>query len=158
MNDSTAAIAFEEAKRGILEQEQRLEAVRSRAGFLFAANAVATSFLGSLAFLPPASIPSLVAASSAAVLFAIDALITLSLLVPIRNWKSKFDAGILVTNWVDDPAKPTAEAMQRDLAIYLANNLLANEPRLERVFDLLNLAIGLAALEIILWLAAVALG
>lgn len=77
MSETTAGAALYEARRAIAEQGQRLESVRSRSGFLFAANAVATSFLGGLAFAPAASIGTLTLASLAATLFAIDAALIL---------------------------------------------------------------------------------
>jgi hypothetical protein len=150
MADTTQGVAFQEALRGVTQQQAVLNDIRARASTVLGAASISTSFLGGLAldnkqgpqgwsWLP-------------VIAFAAVGLLTIYVLLPKAGWTFRFSAKALIRDYVE--AEPPAELaeMQRDLALHLENHYERNELRLNRLFWLLRIASALLVGEVVLWL------
>jgi hypothetical protein len=109
-SDPRKKFVFDESLRALGEQAGRRDELRSRAGNIFAASAVATGFLGAEAF----------KADSTPRAWAYVLLPT--------SWAFTNDVGRLQTEWVDQGY--SLDTMYAGLAGYHDENLRSNEPKL----------------------------
>jgi hypothetical protein len=149
MADSTQALAYEEALRGVTQQQQVLDGIRARASTLLGIAAISASFLGGVALntdrpTGPTWIP--IGA------FVAVGLLTTWILLPIRGWTFSLDAKILIKEYVEGDAPAELPEMYRDLALYLGRHYVSNDKRLGRLFLLFKLASGLLVVEVVTWL------
>ena len=149
MADSTQALAYEEALRGVTQQQQVLDGIRARASTLLGIAAISASFLGGVALntdrpTGPTWIP--IGA------FVAVGLLTTWILLPIRGWTFSLDAKILIKEYVEGDSPAELPEMYRDLALYLGRHYVSNDRRLRRLFLLFKLASGLLVVEVVTWL------
>lgn len=95
-------LAYEEARRGLANDEKRLDELRSRTGSLIAATAIATSFLG-------AEVLSKQGATCLAWIglacFALSMVCGMWVLVPQGDWRFESNAMVWLDGWIrnDNP-------------------------------------------------------
>jgi hypothetical protein len=116
MADSTYGLAYEEALRGVVQQQAVLTDIRGRAATMLGAAAVSTSFLGGIALQDQRPTGwSWVAVGA----FVAVGLLTIWILLPRRGWTFRLSARKLIKEYVecDNPAE--LPEMYRDLAYIL---------------------------------------
>src|SRR6266545_612246 len=149
MADSTQTLAYEEALRGVTQQQQVLDGIRARASTLLGIAAISASFLGGVA-LNKDSPKGLTWIPIGA--FVAVGLLTTWILLPIRGWKFSLDVKILIQDYVEGNSPAELPEMYRDLALYLDRHYVTNDQRLGRLFLLFKLASGLLVVEVVTWL------
>ena len=128
-------VAYDESVRALSEQQVTIDSLRARAGLLFSAAAVTTSFLGAEALRG-----SSLGFSSWLALFSFLAMAATSLAI---LWPRKWEV---------------AEDLHRDLSLHMHRSYLKNHEGLEQLIVFLRLASGLLTLEVVFWIAAIAAG
>jgi hypothetical protein len=151
--DQLYEVAYDEAVRALSEQQGVIESLRGRAGLLFSAAAVTTSFLGAQALRGG----DLNFASWLALLcFVAVAVASLAALWP-RRWELTANPRDLIEGYIESPAAVPIEVLHRDLALYMHHGYLDNRRGLNQLAAWLQIASGLLALEVVLWIVAIAL-
>jgi hypothetical protein len=148
--DATAyQLAFEEAKRAVVQQVGALEALRSRAGMLLAVASLATSFLGGLALHDdrPREALAWVGVGS----FVGLAALSLALLLPYK-WVFSLTARRIIGDYIE--AEPPADlaTTHRELALHMDDHVERNQKRLNRLYVVFVTASVLLAVEGFTWL------
>jgi hypothetical protein len=145
-------VAYEEAVRALSEQQAVIESFRGRAGLLFSAAAITTSFLGAQAF--RGGSPNL---ASWFALFCFVAVATASLVV---LWPRRWEGGVsprdVIETYVEAEEAAPIEELHRDLSIHMHNSYLENREGLKQLAVFLQFASGLLTLEVLSWVIAVA--
>jgi hypothetical protein len=149
MADTTYTLAYQEALRGVTQQQDVLKDIRGRASTLLGVASISTSFLGGTA-LAKQKLSGLGWIAVAA--FVLAGGLTILMLLPRRGWVFRFSAKRLIKDYVE--AKPPAELsdMQRDLALHLENHYIVNNKRLGLLFWLFRTASMVLVIEIVTWL------
>jgi hypothetical protein len=155
MADSTQALAFQEALRGVTQQQAVLESIRGRAATLLAIASVSTSFLGGVALNKErprglAWIPVL--------LFILVGVLAILILLPRRGWIFRLGARELIRDYVEADPPAALPEMHRDLALHLERHYQSNERRLRTLFWLFQAASALLVGEVVVWLLVLAQG
>lgn len=73
-----------------------------------------------------------------------------------RRWEFSADPGILIKGYVEGTGSAFSGELHRDLALHLHGSYLMNRKRLDRLAILFQAASGLVALDVILWIIAIA--
>ena len=149
MADSTYSLAYEEALRGVVQQQAVLTDLRGRAATLLGAAAVSTSFLGGIALQEQKPTGWSWVAIGA---FVAVGLLTVWILLPRRGWTFRMSARKLISEYVECDKPADLPGMYRDLALHLENHFEANQIRLSQLFWRLRLASALLVGEIVVWL------
>lgn len=141
-------LAFEEGTRGLGRQEAQLDAMRSRAGILLSAAAIATSFLGGQALTDhdPRLWTWLAIAS-----FAGLAVAALVILWPRRDWAFSASPGLIIGLYVEDGDPWALPAIHRELALHMDEAYELNRTRLDHVIWAFRAACSLLVLEVGMW-------
>jgi hypothetical protein len=149
MADSTQALVYEEALRGIMQQQAVLDGIRARASTLLGIASISTSFLGGAALgeQGPKGLSWVPIAAFVAV-----SLLAILILLPVRGWSFSLDADVLVNDWIKGDRPPDLPEMYLDLARFLGQSFTENEQRLMRLFRLFKLASALLVLQVVAWL------
>lgn len=147
------ALALEEARRALDEQERAVAGLSSRAGTLLSAGAIATSFLGGVAL--SRGVVS-VASWIAIAMFVAFCSTTLSILKPPREWKFALRPGFVIRAFVEPLAAPSPHPLRRDLALHMDRGLAQNARQFKRMATAFHIASGLLTIEIVAWVAAIA--
>jgi hypothetical protein len=145
--DARLSFVFDEAKRALVQQLDRFDGLRARAGMLFSAASVAASLVGGVA-LRGSERPSAWTWVGIGCYGAVAAL-TVALVWPVTV-TAENDAAALLTHYVDDGA--TLDEMRRDLATHMAGHFAANKRRLDRLYGLYQWMIAAMGAEIIVLL------
>lgn len=145
-------VAYDEAVRALSEQQAAIESLRSRAGLLFSAAAVTTSFLGAQALNGG---KSTLASWLALLCFVAAAAASLAVLWP-RRWEVRTNPRELITTYVESTEPAPVEELYRDLSLHMYNSYTENHGGLDQLVGLLQAASGLLALEVVLWIVALA--
>jgi hypothetical protein len=145
-------VAYDEAVRALSEQQVVIESFRSRAGLLFSAAAITTSFLGSQALRCGSSN---FASWLALFCFVAVAVASLVVLWP-RRWESGASPRDVIETYVEGEEAAPIEELHRDLSIHMHNSYLENREGLKRLTVFLQVASGLLTLEVLSWVVAVA--
>lgn len=135
MDETPYRLAYEVATRAVDDQARVLEELRSRAGTLIAATAIATSFLGGEALARDDGISVVSPTGVALACFVISSLLALGILWPFRFGFSL-----------------SSREMLREVAIRLELNYDSNADRIKPLFWLLRGAILFLLLEIAAWI------
>jgi hypothetical protein len=145
-------LAFEEAKRAVVQQVGALEAVRGRAGMLLAVASLATSFLGGLALQDdrPKNLLAWVGVGSFVGLVAL----TLVMLLP-RKWVFSFTAGRIIGDYIEAEEPADLAKTHRELALHLDKHFERNQKRLNRLYAAFVAAGVLLAVEVLAWLVII---
>ena len=153
-NTAPLRLAYDASVRAIADQSSVLEDLRSRAGTLFAAAAVVTSFLGGQALRANAHLVVASYAGLAVATFVLAAILTLIILWPVRLAfslsASEFLAIVDDREAEDEPV--TADEAYRELALRLESNYDLNSPPIQRLFWCFRLAIVCVVAEVSAWI------
>jgi hypothetical protein len=152
-SDALYRVAYDEAVRALAEQQALIESLRARAGLLLSAAAIATSFLGSQALtrvrLGPLGWIGL------ACFFAATAT-ALAILWP-RELILTADPEAVIRIYVEAGEPTSIGTLYRDLSLHFRRGLEENRLTLDRLSTLLQIGSALLAIEILLWVATLAL-
>jgi len=146
-----ARLAYEISLRALTQQEGVLDELRGRTGTLLAASSLVASFLGARA-IDGGGVPALTALALAA--FAVSVLASLYVLLPKPNLVFALRGSVLFEEELADPGG-LSETFRR-LAYWLEEYRDANEPTIERMFQLYRVAIVAVLAQVIVW--SIALG
>jgi hypothetical protein len=150
-DDPRLAFVYQEALRGLLQQEAAIESLHNRAGTLIFAASFASSLLGSKALADGIGVWDWLAIS---LLFGIGVL-TVFMLWPYYNFSFRFDAEELLRDYVDERAATMAE-MHRALSVRMEHDRRRNGRLVRRMREALQVALVLLLLEILAWLFSIA--
>ena len=147
------ALALEEARRALDEQERAVAQLSARAGTLLSAAAIATSFLGGTALShDQVSVLSWVAIAA----FVGLCVATVSILVPRRDWEFSIRPALVIRAFVEPVAAGPVTQLRRELALHMDAGLQRNAPQLTWMMTTFHIASVLLTLEILAWVAAIA--
>jgi hypothetical protein len=120
MADTAQALAFEEALRGVAQQQAVLDGLRGRATALLGVASISTSFLGGIALSnSKPSGPSWMAIGT----FITVGFLTIGILFPRRGWIFRTSPKALISDYVEAEPPASLQEMQRDLALYFERHL-----------------------------------
>jgi hypothetical protein len=151
-DDTRAAFVYQEALRGLLQQQAAVESLHGRAATLIFAASFASSLLGSQALADGvgawdwAALGVLVAIGSLAVF----------LLWPYYNFTFRFDPEDLIARYVDVADPMPMAAIHRELALQIKADWQRNGRIVRRLREALQLALILLVVEIVAWLFSIA--
>jgi hypothetical protein len=151
-DDPRLALIYEEALRGLAQQQALVEGFGNRAGSLIFATAFASTLLGGAALADGLGAWEWVALG---LLFGIGALIAL-MLWPYYNYTFRLDPAELLRDYGDGGT--SLPEMHRALALRLEAHRAANWRLIQRLRLALQLALILFILEIFAWLVAIGRG
>jgi hypothetical protein len=144
-------VAYDEAVRALAEQQAAIDSFRSRAGLLFSAAAITTSFLGAQALRgnpSPFSWLALLGFVGVAVAF-------LALFWP-RKWEMTASPREVIETYIEPAAPASIEDLYRDLSFHMGRSYVKNHEGLERLFVFFQIANVLLVIEVVLWITAIA--
>jgi hypothetical protein len=150
--DARAAFVYQEALRGLLQQQAAVESLRARAATLIFAASFASSLLGAQALENGVgawdwvALALLVAIGGAAVL----------MLWPYYNLTFRFDPEDLLARYVDLAEPPPMASVHRELALQIKADGQRNGRIVRRLREALQIALILLLLEIVAWLFSIA--
>jgi hypothetical protein len=148
-------LAYDEAVRGLSQQQSALDNFRTRAGILLSAAAIATSFLGGQALADR----GFTAWSWVAVaLFAAVGASALFILWPRKDWEFVAGPRRLLATYVETNQPLPLEQIRRDVALHMENSYDENAERLQMLIIGLRWGSVLLAGEVIAWVVAIARG
>jgi heme A synthase len=149
-DDARLAFVYQEAMRGLQQQQAAVESLHNRAATLVFAASFASSLLGSRALANGLGAWDWIAV---ALLLAIGVL-TVILLWPYYNLSFRFDPEDLLENYVDKPV-PMGE-MHRSLALRAKGDFRSNGQVVHRLRETFQVALVLLVLEIMAWMFSIA--
>jgi hypothetical protein len=151
-NDPRLAFIYQEALRGLVQQQGLVENLNTRAGSLIFATAFASSLLGGSALSDGLGRWDWIAL---ALLFGIGVLIVF-MLWPFHNYTFRFDPNELLSQYVDNDRRTTMPEMHRALALRIEVDRENNWRIIQRLRVALQLALILLLFEILAWCLAIA--
>ncbi len=151
-DDPRSAFVYQEALRGLLQQQGAIQSLQARAATLIFAASFASSLLGSQALADGLGAWDWIALG---LLFAIGALAVL-MLWPYYNLTFRFDPEDLLARYVDVADPLPMAAVHRELALQIKNDWKQNGRVVRRVREALQVALILLLLEIAAWLFSIA--
>jgi hypothetical protein len=153
-DDPRSAFVYQEALRGLLQQQAAVESLHARAATLIFAASFASSLLGARALGDGVDVWDWIALG---LLFGIGAL-AVFLLWPYYNLTFRFDPERLLARYVDvDVAEPMPmAAIHRELALEINADWRRNGRIVRRLREALQLALILLLVEIGAWLVSIA--
>ncbi len=150
-NDALYKVAYDEAVRTLSDQKAVIDGLRSRAGILFSAAAITTSFLGARALhgsdwsaFSWLALGAFV--GSATALFAI---------VWPRRWEFALNPH-MIRSYIESTELPSIEDLYRELSFHIYGSYLKNRAGSEELVVYLQIANVLLAFELVAWIAAIA--
>jgi hypothetical protein len=151
-DDSRAAFVYQEALRGLLQQQAAVESLHARAATLIFAASFASSLLGARALDDGVGAWDWIALG---LLLAIGSL-AVFLLWPYYNLTFRFDPEVLLARYVDVPEPPPKAVIHRELALQIKADWRANGRIVRRLREALQVALILLIAEIAAWLFSIA--
>ena len=149
--DPRFALAFDEAKRLIVEQERSLAELQIRISVLLSAAALVTTFLGGAA-LRDDSQQIGGGGIVAIVLFAVFLIPAGYIYWPRRHgWLFKFSPRMIIGEYIDE-ADFSIDEIRRDLALHFENNYDSNQRRLDRFYWAFTVALVVLLAHVLAWL------
>jgi hypothetical protein len=151
-DDPRLAFVYQEALRGLLQQQAAVESLHNRAATLVFAASFASSLLGSRALADGVDAWDW---AGLGLLLAIGVL-TVVLLWPYYNLSFRFDPADLLSHYVEGPTQQTMSGMHRALALRIKDDWHSNGRIVRRLREAFQLALILLVLEILVWMFAIA--
>lgn len=148
-------LAFEEARRGLENQQGRVDELRGRAGTLLAAIAIATSFLGSEAL---SGHDSGCLVWTGFVFFALSMVCAIWILLPQDGWRFEANVKTIIEEWVERDPPFTERELHRKLGLEMEGYFSANETKLTKLYWVFTAASVFLLLELMTFAAAIATG
>jgi hypothetical protein len=147
-------LAYREGVRELDHQQSTLDELRSRAGTLLAASALATSFLGAAAL--PDGTPWTWWVYVAVTAFAAGILLSLAVLWPLTEWRFVNSPQKVIDDYVEGEPPASLAETYRDLALHAAQHATHNGKRLRWLFwgfqgAALSLLVQVVAWLIVIW-------
>jgi uncharacterized membrane protein len=146
-----SAFVYQEALRGLLQQQGAIQSLQGRAATMIFAASFASSLLGSVALADGLGFWDWIALG---LLFAIGALAAF-LLWPYYNLTFRFDPEDLLARYVDVAEPPQMMAIHRELALRIKADWRRNGRTVRRMREALQLALVLLLVEIAAWLFSI---
>lgn len=150
--ESRAAFVYQEALRGLLQQQAAVESLHARAATLIFAASFASSLLGARALEDGVGVWDWIALG---LLVAIGCL-AVFLLWPYYNLTFRFYPEVLLARYVDVAEPPPMAVMHRELALQIKADWQANGRIVRRLREALQVALILLIAEIAAWLFSIA--
>jgi hypothetical protein len=150
--DPRLELIYQEAKRGLVQQQAIIESLLNRAGILIFAASFSNSLLGSRALDDGLGPWDWVALAS---LLALGALAVM-VLWPYYNFWFRFDPQDLLDAYIDVSAPATMAAMHRDLALRIRSDMERNARLLTRMREACQLGLIVLLVNILAWLISIA--
>jgi hypothetical protein len=150
--DPRLAFVYQEALRGLLQQQSAVESLHNRAATLVFAASFASSLLGSRALADGVGGWDWLAIS---LLLAIGAL-TVALLWPYYNLTFRFDPQDLLDTYVDSDEAVSMDDMHRRLALRIKADWQRNGRIVHRLRELFQIALIILLAEIMAWMLSIA--
>lgn len=150
--DPRVAFVYDEALRGLLQQQAAVESLHNRAATLIFAASFASSLLGSRALTDGVGGWDWAGMS---LLLVIGAL-AVALLWPYYNLTFRFDPEELLGSYVDSEHQVSMADMHRVLALRIKADWQRNGRIVRRLRELFQIALLALLAEILVWLLAVA--
>jgi hypothetical protein len=150
--ETRAAFVYQEALRGLLQQQAAVESLHARAATLIFAASFASSLLGSQALEDGVGAWDWIALG---LLVAIGSLAVL-LLWPYYNLTFRFDPEDLIARYVDVADPVPMAAIHRELALRIKSDWHRNGRIVRRLREALQIALILLVIEIVAWLFSIA--
>jgi hypothetical protein len=150
-DEARAAFVYQEAMRGLMQQQAGIQSLQARAATLIFAASFASSLLGSQALDDGLGVWDWFALG---LLFAIGALAVL-MLWPYYNLTFRFDPEDLLTRYVDVAEPLPMPAIHRELALRAKADWQRNGRVVRRLREALQLALVLLLVEIAAWLFSI---
>ena len=151
-DDTRSAFVYQEALRGLLQQQAAVESLHTRAATLIFAASFASSLLGARALEDGLGAWDWIALG---LLVAIGGLAVL-LLWPYYDLTFRFDPEDLLARYVDVPEPIPMAGMHRELALRIKADWQQNGRIVRRLREALQIALILLLLEIVAWLFSIA--
>ena len=151
------ALALEEARRALDEQERAVAHLSTRAGMLLSTAAIVTSLLGG----PVVARGALgIAAWAAIVAFVGLGATAISMLRPRRQLEFALHPIGLISAYLDPATCDTlpSDQLRRELAMHMGDSIDRNEEELTAMATSFNTASVLLAIEIVAWIVSIATG
>jgi hypothetical protein len=146
-------VAYDEAVRALSEQQAAIESFRSRAGLLLSAAAVTTSFLGAqalsggdLSFFSWLALTGFLGMAAA----------SLAILLP-RRWEGAVNSRDVIETYIESDQPAPVEELHRDLSLHMHGSYAKNSEDLKKLIVFFQIASVLFAIEVALWIVAIAL-
>jgi hypothetical protein len=152
VDDPRSAFVYQEALRGLLQQQAAVQSLQARAATLIFAASFASSLLGSQALADGVGAWDWIALGF---LFAIGTLAVL-LLWPYYNLTFRFDPEHLLARYVDVAEPMSMSAIHRELALQIKSDWQQNGRIVRRLREALQLALILLLFEIVAWFVSIA--
>src|SRR5512132_4227734 len=153
-DDPRLAFVYQEALRGLLQQQAAVESLHNRAATLVFAASFASSLLGGRALAEGGGL-GFWDWTGVFVLLAIGSL-TVFLLWPYYNLSFRFDAAELLADYVDSPTPQTMSGMHRALALRIKDDWHNNGKIVHRLREAFQIALVLLVVEILVWMFSIA--
>ncbi|HET7443509.1 MAG TPA: hypothetical protein VFJ57_02490 [Solirubrobacterales bacterium] len=145
-------VAYDEAVRALSEQQSVIDSFRTRAGLVLSAAAITTSFLGAHA-LEGGNSPW--TAWLALAVFVSVAIVSLGILWP-RRWEFTANPRDVIQTYIEAEKPAPIDELHRDLSLHMHDSYSTNRRGLEQLAAFFQIACGLLASEVVLWIAAIA--
>ena len=150
--DQLYKVAYEEAVRALSEQRVAIDSFHTRAGLLFSAAAITTSFLGADAL----GGGNLTIASWLALLcFVVVAVASLAVLWPRGGYLMVAPRNVIDT-FVGSAEPAPIEELHRELSLHMHDGYLENSRGQRKCIVFLQVASVSLAFEVVLWIIAIA--
>jgi len=151
-DDARAGFVYQEALRGLLQQQAAVQSLEARAATLIFAASFASSLLGARALTDGVGAWDWVGLT---LLTAIGALAAV-LLWPYYNLSFRFDPGDLLARYVDIAEPMAMSTIHRELTLQIQSDWEQNGRIVRRLREALQLGLILLLCEIVAWLASIA--
>jgi hypothetical protein len=151
-DDIRSAFVYQEALRGLLQQQAAVESLHARAATLIFAASFASSLLGVRALADGLGAWDWIALG----LLVVIGCLAVFLLWPYYNLSFRFDPEVLLARYVDVAEPPPMALMHRDLALRIKADWQANGRIVRRLREALQVALILLIAEIVAWLFSIA--
>jgi len=151
-SDARLAFIYDEALRGLKQQQSLVENMNSRAGNLIFAAAFVSSMFANQA------LPNGIGfwdGLAIMLLFGLGVLIVF-MLWPVHKYNFRFDPGELLNTYVDRDAPASLAEMHRQLALRIEADRASNWKVIQRLRVALQIALVLFLFEILAWVFAIA--
>jgi hypothetical protein len=150
--DMLYRVAYNEAVRALSEQQATIDSFRTRAGLVLSAAAITTSFMGAQAL---EGGDSHGAAWLGLVAFVGVAITSLGILWP-RQWEFTANPRDVIQTYIESEQPAPIDELHRDLSLHMHDSYSDNRKGLEQLAVFFQIACGLLALEVVLWIIAIA--
>lgn len=147
--DPRYELVWNESLRSITQQQALLESLRGRTGTLLSAAAIATSFLGGVAF-DDQKVTS--EGKIAVLLFALVGVLCVWVLRPRPNWHFRNAATSLIDEYVEGDSPCSLDELHKELALHNEKNYTTNQKKLHRMMVQYQVATAALIAEIVAWL------